>query len=207
MTVAAAIIGGGRALRLGGRPKHLIEIGGRRIVDRQLDSLRQCFDQVIVVAPDAASWAGLGLPVVPDLRPAGSGPLAGLESALAAVAPAHNAVVCVACDMPFLDPRALALLRDHAPEADACVPRVGALAEPLFARYATRSADIVRARLTGPDHSLVGLLAQLTVAWIEEPTLRAIDPDLRFLLGVNTSADVERAEAIASAGAGATLRP
>lgn len=53
---------------------------------------------VVVVANDPAPYAGLR--VIPDLRP-GLGPLAGIEAALLALAPA--AVCLVAGDMPALD--------------------------------------------------------------------------------------------------------
>jgi molybdopterin-guanine dinucleotide biosynthesis protein A len=188
--MTAAIIAGGRAERLRGRPKGLIEIEGRRIVDRQLEALRTVFDRVFMVANDPAPWAGLGLAVVPDRTP-GAGPLAGLDAALAALAPGEEAVVCVAGDMPFLDPRALTMLRDH-PPAQAVVPRVAGRPDPLFARYALTCAPAITRALAEGRLKTMALLDELEVAYLEEPLLLAIDPALRFLTNINTPADLAR---------------
>jgi molybdopterin-guanine dinucleotide biosynthesis protein A len=187
VSVAAAIIAGGKAQRLGGQPKGLITIGGRRIVDRQLEALRAVFDRVFLVANDPAPWSDLPVAIVPDRVP-GAGPLAGLDAALAAV---DSAVVCVAGDMPFLDPRALALLRDH-PPAQAVVPRVGGRPDPLFARYDPSCAPVIARALAEGRLKTIALLDELAVAYLEESILRGIDPDLRFLTNINTPEDLVR---------------
>jgi molybdopterin-guanine dinucleotide biosynthesis protein A len=188
---AAAIIAGGRAQRLGGQPKGLLVVQGRRIVDRQLEVLRAVFDRVFLVANDPAPWADLGLAIVPD-RVAGAGPLAGLDAALTALAPEDDFVVCVAGDMPFLDGRALTLVRDHAPAAEAVAPRLAGHADPLFARYARRSAGAVARALAEGRFKAADLLASLDVTYLDEAILRAVDPSLRFLTNVNTPDDLAR---------------
>jgi molybdopterin-guanine dinucleotide biosynthesis protein A len=187
----AAIIAGGKAERLGGQCKGLLEIAGRRIVDRQREALGAVFDRVFLVANDPSPWVGLGLVIVPDRVP-GAGPLAGIDAALGALGPDEDAVVCVAGDMPFLDPRALALLRDHAPAAAAVVPLVGNRPDPLFARYARSCAAIVQRALAEGRLKTAGLLADLDVSYLDEATLRAIDPALTFLTNVNTPEDLAR---------------
>ena len=86
MTTAAAIIAGGGAQRLGGATKGLLTIDGRRIIDRQLEALRPTFDHLFLVTNDPSVWVDLGAAVqmVPDRVPAGAGPLAGIDAALAA---------------------------------------------------------------------------------------------------------------------------
>jgi molybdenum cofactor guanylyltransferase len=188
--LAAAIVAGGQAQRLGGQPKGLIEIGGRRIIDRQLEVLRAVFDRVFLVANDPGPWVALGIQLVAD-RVAGAGPLAGLDAALGALEPGEEAVVCVAGDMPFLDARALALLRDH-PPAQAVVPRVGGRPDPLFARYARGCAPAIARALAEGRLKTAALLDELEVSYLEEPILRAVDPALRFLTNVNTPEDLAR---------------
>ena len=184
----AAIVAGGKAERLGGQPKGLIEVEGRRIVDRQLEALRAVFDRVFMVANDPVPWSDLGLSIVND-RIVGAGPLAGLDAALDALRPGEEDVVCVAGDMPFLDPRALELLRDHRP-AQAVVPRVGGHLEPLFARYARTCAPHIFRAIVEGRWKTQALLAELDVAYLDEAVLRAIDPTLRFLTNVNTPEDL-----------------
>jgi molybdenum cofactor guanylyltransferase len=192
-SVLAAIIAGGQGTRLGGVAKGLLAVGGRRIVDRQLEVLRPLFARVVLVASDPGPWAALGLPIVPDRVPSGAGPLAGIDAALAALAPAEEAVVCVGGDMPFLTADALALLRDHAPAAPAVAARVGGLPEPLFARYARSCAPLVAAALAAGRFKAAALLDDLAVEYLDEPALRAVDPTLRFLTNINTPADLSGA--------------
>jgi len=192
VSVAAAIIAGGKAERLGGQPKGLLTIEGRRIIDRQLEVLRTVFDRVFMVANDPAPWSDLGLVIVPDRVP-GAGPLAGLDAALAALGPAEEAVVCVAGDMPFLEARALQLLRDH-PPAQAVVPRVSGRPDPLFARYARSCAPAIARALAEGRLKTMALLDELEVAYLDEPVLRLIDPALKFLTNINTPADLARVQ-------------
>ena len=109
--VAAAIVAGGPARRLGGIAKPFIEIDGRTVAERQLALLRSAFPRVLVVANDPAPWAELAVEVVGD-RVLGGGPLAGIDAALTG-AEGSDAVVCVAGDLPFLTPAMLAALRDQ----------------------------------------------------------------------------------------------
>jgi molybdenum cofactor guanylyltransferase len=193
--VAAAIIAGGQARRLGGQPKGLLLVGGRRIIDRQLEALRAVFPRVLLVASDPAPWIGLEVTVVPDRVP-GAGPLAGIDAALAALSPDEDAVVCVAGDMPFLTPQALAVIRDAVPPAAAVAARLGGRPEPLFARYARRCAAPLAAALAAGRLTAAAFLAEVGAAYLDEPALRGVDPALTFLENVNTPEDLARARLI-----------
>lgn len=188
-----AIIAGGRAQRLGGQVKSVLEIAGRRIIDRQIEVLASLFSRILVVCNDRSPFVGLNVELVSDRGAAGSGPLAGLDAALAARASDEAAVVCVAGDMPFLDRRALMLLRDHAPDAEAVVARVARRPEPLFARYGAACAPPIAAALAAGRLKTAALLDELQVAWLDEPVWRAMDPQLTFLLNINTPDDLARA--------------
>ncbi len=94
--------------------------------------------------------------------------------------------------MPFLAPALLEHLRDVAPTAAALVPRVAGRAEPLLARYARAVAPVVVDQIAAGRNAMVDLLARLGagVVWIDEPELRALDPDLRSIANINTRADL-----------------
>jgi molybdopterin-guanine dinucleotide biosynthesis protein A len=190
--VAAAIVAGGAATRLGGVAKSTLIVGGRTIAERQLEALRAAFSRVLVVANDAAPWAGLGVEVVGD-RFTGAGPLAGVHAALAATAD-HAGVVCVAGDMPFVAPALLELLREHAPDAAAVVPRVAGRAEPLLARWGRAALPVVEARLAAGERAVHAVFAALQTAWLDEPALRAVDPALRSFANINTPEELRRAQ-------------
>lgn len=193
--VAAAIIAGGAATRLGGLPKSALVVDGRSIAERLLEALRATFPRVLVVANDPAPWAGLGVEVTPDVH-RGAGPLAGIHAALTATA-AHAGVVCVAGDMPFVEPRLLELLRDHAPGADAVVPRLvqrfEGRPEPLLARWSGACLPVIEARLAAGARAAHGVFDVVRTVWLDEPALRAVDPALRSFTNVNTPEELRRA--------------
>ncbi|MSP15912.1 MAG: molybdenum cofactor guanylyltransferase [Myxococcales bacterium] len=209
--VAAAILAGGRATRMGGLAKSFLEVDGRRIIDRQLDVLRPLFGELLIVAHSPAEYREFGLPIVGDAPGpgAGEGPLAGILAAL--LAARAERVVVLACDMPFLDARALRLVAEGAKsavdaaspdatdaavdaaspdDADLVVPVIDGRFEPLFARYARTCVPAIRARLAAGERKVTSFYADLRVHRLDEATLRALDPDLRFLANCNSPADL-----------------
>jgi molybdopterin-guanine dinucleotide biosynthesis protein A len=187
---SAAILMGGRGERLGGVDKAALRIGGRPLLDRQLEVLVPCFAEVLLVGGTTTGRTPDATRAVPDERP-GHGPLGGLEAALTVAT--YDEVTIFGCDLPFLDPRLVAALRDH-PAAEAVVPRALGRAQPLHARYARAILPRVRARVDRGELALLALLEELDVVYLDEPQLRAIDPTLRGLTNVNTPADLAKAD-------------
>jgi molybdenum cofactor guanylyltransferase len=192
--IVAAIIAGGEGKRLGGVDKSALLVGGRSIAERQLEVLRPLFPRVLAISGRPEPWRALGVDVVADRVGSGRGPLAGIDAALAALLPGEAAIVCVGCDMPFLSPAALRLLRDTAGSGDAVVPEVRGHAEPLFARYRRSCAAPIADALARGAFKTSALLATLAVHWVSEGELRAVDPDLATLLNVNTPEELAAAE-------------
>src|SRR5688500_18944451 len=79
--LAAAILAGGQARRLGGVNKGTLALGDSQIVDRQLAALRTVASTVFVVGRDSPAWSARGLPVVADDVP-GAGALGGIYTAI-----------------------------------------------------------------------------------------------------------------------------
>ena len=107
MRITGVIQAGGRSMRMGGRPKALMELGGRRIIDRVADVVRAVADDLLIVTNTPELYASLGLPMVPDAFP-DHGSLGGIYSGLSAAA--GDAAFTVACDMPFLMPEVARLV-------------------------------------------------------------------------------------------------
>src|SRR5512132_1277460 len=128
MRVTGVIQAGGRSTRMAGRPKALIELGGRRIIERALRALAPSVDDVLVVTNTPERYAFLGLPMVGDVFP-DHGSLGGIYSGLKA-APGEAAFT-VACDMPFLRTDVARMVIAHAGEADVVIPRVGEQLETM----------------------------------------------------------------------------
>lgn len=192
-TVAAAIIAGGRGSRLGGTAKGLLVVHGQRIIDRQLALLRGVFSRVVIIANEPGPYADLNLPVLPDRRGGGLGPIAGIETALATLLPHERGIVCVAADMPFISADVLRALRDHAPAAAALAPQISGFFEPLCARYSRACHEVVRSRIEAGHYKLMELLAALPATRLPLESLCPQDTDGRFATNINTREDLERA--------------
>jgi molybdopterin-guanine dinucleotide biosynthesis protein A len=192
MKVSAAILAGGRARRMGGQDKSLLEIDGVPILQHQLEVLHRLFDDVMVVVGNQRPDPRLLGParLITD-RHAGQGPLSGMDAAFAASR--ADALLVLACDLPFLDENLIKLLCAYAPRAQAVVPRILGQAQPLHARYARSVGARVQARLARGELRLLELVEELQVAWLDEPELRVVDPKLRGFTNVNTPEDLQAA--------------
>jgi molybdopterin-guanine dinucleotide biosynthesis protein A len=190
--VAAAILAGGQARRLGGANKAALEIGGRSIFDRQYDLLHQITSTVFVVGGGAGPWTDRGVPVVPDLVP-GTGSLGGIYTAIVA-SPSERTLV-VGCDMPFLSGALLRRLIEVT-DADMVVPHSSRGYEPLCAVYGKACAPGIRARLTRGELEASVLPADVHVTEIGPAAIAAIDPDGLLFVNVNTPHDYARAQGL-----------
>jgi molybdopterin-guanine dinucleotide biosynthesis protein A len=103
----AVIIAGGKGARLGGVRKGELRIGGKRLVDRVVDSLGQIAGPLMIATGPQGGQAAIpdGAEAVADLAAPIGGPLAGLAAAVAALQRRginEGLVVSVAVDTPFL---------------------------------------------------------------------------------------------------------
>lgn len=188
--VTAAILAGGQARRLGGQDKSRFVVGGRTILERELDALRPLGSRVVIVADEPARFAGTGLPVVADLWP-GCGSLGGIYTALTL---ADGPVLVLACDMPFVSAAFLARVTEAGREADVAIPRTADGYHPLCASYAPSCAAAIRARLDSGALKATGFLPDVRVREIGPGEIAPFDPDGLLLLNVNTPADLVMAQ-------------
>lgn len=186
--LAAAVLTGGRASRLGGIRKATLTIGGRPIIERALEIVRRVASPVfLVTSADAPIDADLA--VVRD-EFANHGALGGIYTAIAHSP--HDRTLVVACDMPFLS----APLLEHMAslDADLVIPRTARGYEPLCAIYARACLEPIRARLGRGALEAARLPEDVRVAEVGPETLAAYDPDGLLFVNVNTPHDYERAK-------------
>src|SRR3989441_418159 len=82
--ITGVIQAGGRSTRMGGEPKALLELAGKRIVERVVDALSTVLDDLLVVTNTPERYEFLRLPMVADRYPDGGslgGIFTGLEAA------------------------------------------------------------------------------------------------------------------------------
>ena len=192
MKVTGVIQAGGKSMRMGGGPKALMTLGGRRIIERVLAALAPAVDEVIVVTNTPELYAFLGLPMVADVLP-DHGSLGGIYTGLR-VATGEGAFT-VACDMPFLVPEVVRLVVARAGDGDVVIPRVGAQLETMHALYAKTCLPAMEECLRAGRLKIVGFFDRVRVVEVSEGDVaRFGDPALIFM-NVNTPADLARAEA------------
>ena len=189
---SGAILAGGHARRFGGRNKAQVRVGGRTILERQVDALDGVVDRIYLVGHPSPIVAPPHVSVIPDRTP-GRGPLSGLDAALS-VCGGH--VLALACDMPNVTGALLGYLIRQLAETnvDAVVPRTERGYHPLCAVYAQSCRTAVQRRLAAGSLRLQDFLADLTIRVVEESELLRFGEADRLLANVNSQADLDALE-------------
>ncbi|CAB4907018.1 MAG: NTP transferase domain-containing protein [Actinobacteria bacterium] len=104
---AAVVLAGGRAARLGGRPKPQLEVGGRTMLAAVLAAVADAAERVVVGPPQPVPD---GVVLVRE-QPPGGGPVPAMRAGLAAVT--TDVVAVLAADLPFLTPAVVRGLRER----------------------------------------------------------------------------------------------
>lgn len=184
--VTAAVLAGGRSQRMG-VDKTLLAFDGEPLVRRVAETAAQVCDHVVVVTnrPDAMEDAGLP-PTVRVLTDevAYQGPLGGLATALAQAE--DEWVLAVAADMPWLKPAVVQALWEARDGAQVVMPVSDKGLEPLLALYHRSCLDEVRRVLASGRRRLIAILPAVRHVEVSLDTLRAVDPELKSLVNVNT---------------------
>lgn len=185
---------------MGGAPKGLERVGGKRIVDRVVSALQRVTPEVVLSANhvDAPQWL-LDVPIVADKSPI----FGGLSGILAALSSDRDVLV-VAWDMPFVSGELLRTIVAEGPEhsADAAVPESNSPIgiEPFCAWYSAGARRPLEDFLNaggGSARDFVGRLPRVRRVPMSV-TRQFGDPGVLFL-SVNTPEDLARARAIAEA--------
>lgn len=180
------LLAGGRGERLGlGSPKALVEVGGRTLFERALETLGAVCDELVLLAP-----AAIDLPASPARRveDEGKGPLAALVDGLRA-APWTRAVV-LGVDLPFVTPEALLALCELRGDAPAVVPAPQGRPQPLAAWYWPAAfAAITRASAAG-GRALVPAVLAASPRMVEDAELAALPGGSEAYFNLNTPDDL-----------------
>ncbi len=181
---------------MGGQPKALMELGGRRLIERVADVVRAVTDDQLIVTNTPELYAFLDLPMVADIFP-DHGSLGGIYSGLRAAS--GDAAFTVACDMPFLMPEVARCVIDRAGLADVVLPLSGGRLETLHACYAKSCLWPMEVKLRQGRLKIAGFFDEVRVLAIpEEEVARFRAPDLIFM-NVNTPDELERARDLLAA--------
>ncbi|MEW6162126.1 MAG: molybdenum cofactor guanylyltransferase [Nitrospirota bacterium] len=202
----ALILAGGENKRL---PviKGFLEIEGRRIIESNIELLNGIFDCVIISTNNPECYFYLGVPMVGDIARY-RGPMTGILSALVSLEAPELFVT--ACDMPFIKPELIRYIvdkcrtpntensslvtRHSSPKKswDAVIPIFDNKPQPLLGIYSKKLVKEMENNIRRGIRSLGEFLKKIDVLYISEEEVRAIDPDGRSFVNINTLEDFEK---------------
>jgi molybdopterin-guanine dinucleotide biosynthesis protein A len=200
----ALILAGGENKRL---PviKGFIEIKGWKIIESNINLLRQIFDCVIISTNEPGLYFYLGVPMIGDIVKH-KGPMTGILSALVTLEPPE--IFVTACDMPFIKPQLVKYIvnkwtqskgnsslitRHPSPKNgwNAAIPVFDGKSQPLLGIYSKRIIRNMEDAIKKGNRSLREFLKKLDVLYIGEEEVRAIDPEGKSFVNINTLEDYE----------------
>jgi molybdenum cofactor guanylyltransferase len=188
---SGVILAGGMSKRLNGRDKAMIEIHGKRILDRVHAVYSEIFSEIILVTNTPQAYLDWNMLTVTDLFPVRSS-LTGIHAGLFYASRPY--VFVSACDAPFLKPELVHLLILQArPGADAVMPETAKGLEPLCAVYSKSCLNTIEAHIRQEKLKIQRIFHQSRINRISEARLRKADPELISFVNINTPEDLIRA--------------
>lgn len=181
-TVTGVILAGGQSRRMG-QNKALLTLGGQRLIDRVVGTMRQVCTHLLLVTNTPELYADLALPMVGDVMP-DKGSLGGIYSALYHATTPY--CLTVACDMPFLQVAMLRYLIDQIGNYDVVIPEIEGEQQPLHAVYSQACLTPIEQRLQANRLRIVGFLPDVRVRIVTADELRPFDPALMAFQNLNT---------------------
>lgn len=187
MMVAAVILAGGQATRMGGGDKPLRPLRGRPILAHVVARIAPQVETLAISANgDPARFAAYGLPVLPDSVPGFPGPLAGVLAGMDwAAAQGLDRLLSVPGDTPFLPADLVVKLARHPFAMAASKGRK----HPVVALWPVALREKLRAALAAGERRVGRFAAEYGARAVafEAPQ----DP----FFNINTPEDLEAAQA------------
>ena len=198
MNISGVILAGGGNKRFNGISKAKIEIEGKSIISRSLETITDIFNEIIIVTntPDLFREFS-SLKLVQDQFKM-CGPLGGIHAAINAAR--GDAVFVFAGDMPLLHRELIIKQIEHYKRnrTDALIPRIIEDIEPLHAIYSTQILNILEDYLTKEnDYAIWKFLKLVNTGFLE---LEDSDVNRLALTNINTPSDLTRVKKILKVG-------
>jgi molybdenum cofactor guanylyltransferase len=187
--VTGVILAGGKNSRFDGRDKAFVPVDGVPMIERIINVTAGLFDNTIVVTGHPERY-----PVREDLHYVsdvikGVGPLGGIHSAMTkSEAPW---IFVFSCDMPYLDRNIIKGQYEYLQNlefADALIPRINSMPEPLHALYRTGlREDLENFLYTAADYSIRAFLNDKKVHYYDLESSRSVR---KAFCNINKPADI-----------------
>jgi molybdopterin-guanine dinucleotide biosynthesis protein A len=191
--IAALVLAGGAARRMGGGDKPLLEVAGQPMLVRVIAALGVA-PIAISANGDPARFAAFGLPVLPDGAFAGQGPLAGLLAGLRwAASLGMTSLLTAPGDTPFL-PANLATRLQPPP----CCAASAGRRHYLVALWPVSCATALQDMLSAPgSRRAADFAGRVGMSYVDFPVSEG-DP----FVNVNTLSELAEVRAMVRRGVG-----
>jgi molybdopterin-guanine dinucleotide biosynthesis protein A len=186
-SVAAFILAGGKSTRMG-TDKAFVELKGRTLLDRILETSRSVTRNVAIIG--STSKFSPYAPVIQDLFP-DCGPLAGIHAALQSSRSDLNLILAV--DLPFVTQPLLEFLLGKAAESTTTlitVPRTSQGWQPLCAVYRREFRQVAEDALRDGRYKIDPLFEPARTQAIPEEDLRTAGFFAEVFRNLNTPEDL-----------------
>lgn len=155
LSITAVILAGGKARRMGGQDKGLVELAGRPLIEHVITRIEPQVGQILINANrNTEQYARYGYPVVSDSLSDFQGPLAGFLAAMQQVE--SEFIVTIPCDGPCLPDDLVSRLYNalQAAQAEIAVAHDGNRMQPVYALISTRLQPSLEAFLASGERKI-----------------------------------------------------
>ena len=181
---------GGRATRLGGLDKYLLEIGERKVIDHIRGAIASDVDRLVLNCNKPDDITHSDIKIIPDLKyhDGPIGPMGGLQAVLQyAKQQGYQTVVTVPGDTPFIpDDFVTKLMENHISMITIACSK--GRKHPLCALWNVGVLEDLNIRINSENYKMLDWIDQQNVTFVEWMD----DPDPFF--NINTESDLEVAE-------------
>lgn len=199
--VTGVILAGGKSRRMG-ENKALMRLGDNSLIGHVIHRMRLVTNELLLITNSPAEYAHLDVRMHGDILP-GTGALGGIYTGLRRAS--HDAVLCVACDSPFVEPKLLTYLVSILGEYDAVMPythreihashNTQITLQTLCAAYSKRCLPIIESMLRDSELRVHALQERAHIKRVSPEVWQAFDPEGISFFNINTPEDFESANA------------
>ena len=185
--VTGVILVGGQSRRMG-QDKALLEFRGRTLFQINLAAIREALSLLFLVGDRPERFAGVGLPVYPDIYPGSA--LGGLYTGLVRARTSH--IFVASCDLPYPSAPLIRHLAALAPGNDVVVVRSKGGYEPLFAIYSQACSWPILAQLRTGNYCIFDFYSHVTTRIVTLEEIAHLGDPERLFLNLNTPEEFRR---------------
>ncbi|RJQ22380.1 MAG: molybdenum cofactor guanylyltransferase [Nitrospiraceae bacterium] len=171
--------------------KGFIEVEGKKIIERNLKIMKQCFKETFIITNQPELYSYLDAPMfgdVYDIR----GPMTGVFTAL--LNSSERWIFVSACDMPFINPALIRYMATERDNHDIVAPVRDNRPEPLFSFYSSRTTTSIERFILSGKRALKDFLLfyDKRVKYVTTEEIRKRDLESRSFINLNTPDDVDQ---------------